>query len=679
MQTRSTILGKRGHQDSSSISPANSFCEQLQTPDNTPSPKRARTTTVVVDGDSNKENIPPFNDSPINIDISPRAVRALRRNATESVFTPTRSRALRRHTSASSLEPATPTSNLVELTLTPPPSPPVSLLPIHARVRALLRSTCNNTSSQIAGRDTERTSLLKFLTSFIDGTPTDHDPDPTSMFISGAPGTGKTALVNAVIRDLSAKNDHVQVVFINCMALKSVDALWERIIEDLVTAPKKKSTANRKTNAYDRLKTLLSTLNTQCILILDELDHVTPNSQCLASIFSLSRAIPSVLRLIGIANTHTLTASSTSGTFAPSTDIQTIHFAPYTPIQLQGILQSRLSPLHGTECPPEVAVEVKKFLPPPTLMLLTKKVAALTGDVRSLFEVLRGAIDLAVVPSTTQQPVDENPFNFPKATVTPQHILAALKAYTPAASKIPTTNSNANTSPTTSNSETVTKIRNLGLQAQLVLLTILLASKRLDVGLSLSTSSTASPKKPTASASKRAASSFNPCTPGTAIGMETGLLYTYYSTVLSRADLGIFEPVSRSEFADLMGVLEGVGLVSLSSSLLASVSGPSPGKGKKAFGRSTSFGAGLGKNGAGAVGELRLVEGVWADEILRGLGATGTDVLPASDDMPVDARKEEIRSIWEREKSRLTKDLKSLASAASAASRPETFAEAFQD
>ena len=34
-------------------------------------------------------------------------------------------------------------------------------------------------------------------------------------------------------------------------------------------------------------------------------------------------------------------------------------------------------------------------------MLLTKKVAALTGDVRSLFEVLRGAIDLAVAPSTT--------------------------------------------------------------------------------------------------------------------------------------------------------------------------------------------------------------------------------------------------------------------------------------
>ena len=341
-------------------------------------------------------------------------------------------------------------------------------------------------------------------------------------------------------------------------------------------------------------------------------------------------------------------------------------------MQLQDILQSRLSPLHTTE----LAVEIKKFLPPPTLMLLTKKVAALTGDVRSLFEVLRGAIDLAVAPSTTRKSMDENPFNPPKATVTPQHILAALKAYAPAAPLASTTNSIANTSPTTSNSETVTKIRNLGLQAQLVLLTIMLGSKRLEVGLSLSTSSNASPKKPTAAALKRTASSPNPAL-GTAVGIETGLLHTYYTTVLSRSDLGIFDPVSRSEFGDLLGVLEGVGLVSLSSSLFASESGSSPSKGKKAFGRSASFGSGLGKNGAGAVGVVRLVEGLWADEILRGLGASGSDSSPISDDMPVDARKEEICGIWEQEKSRLTRDLKSLVSSSSRSA--ETFAGAFQD
>ena len=70
----------------------------------------------------------------------------------------------------------------------------------------------------------------------------------------------------------------------------------------------------------------------------------------------------------------------------------------------------------------------------------------------------------------------------------------------------------------------MTKIRNLGLQAQLVLLTIMLGSKRLEVGLSLSTSSNASPKKPTAAALKRTASSPNPAL-DTAVGIETGLLH----------------------------------------------------------------------------------------------------------------------------------------------------------
>ena len=119
----------------------------------------------------------------------------------------------------------------------------------------------------------------------------------------------------------------------------------------------------------------------------------------------------------------------------PSKNVQTIHFAPYTPTQLQDILQSCSSPLHSTE----LAAEVKKFLPPPTLMLLTKKVAALTGDIRSLF----------------------------------------------------------------------------------VLLTILLGSKRLKVGLSLSTSSNTSPKRPTAAALKRTASSPNPAV-GAAVRIETG-------------------------------------------------------------------------------------------------------------------------------------------------------------
>ena len=350
--------------------------------------------------------------------------------------------------------------------------------------------------------------------------------------------------------------------------------------------------------------------------------------------------------------------------------MQTIHFAPYTPVQLQEILQSRLTTLSQDE---NLATDVKKFLPNPTLMLLTKKVAALTGDVRSLFEVLRGAIDLAIAQVKTPSE-DDNPLNIPPTTVTPQHVLAALKAYTPA-SAAPIASAAA-PSTSQSNSETVTKIRNLGLQARLVLLNILLASKRLEAGLSLSAATMSSPRKPSASPIKRTSSLpiATSSTPG--IGIETGTLHTFYSAVLSRTEMGIFEPVSRSEFGDLLGVLEGVGIASLSSSLAtASGSSSSSGKGRKAFGRSASFGAGLGKNGAGAVGEVRLVEGMWGDEVLRGLGITG---VPAAEGASVDSREEELRGIWERERVRLTKDIKAT-TAASNISRIDTIAGAFQD
>lgn len=92
--TRSSVLGKRGHQQEGSVStlPVITPCDQLQTPDPTPNPKRARTSIGVVDGDSNKENVPPYTPELINVDApSPRGARALRRTTTE-LTTPARAR-----------------------------------------------------------------------------------------------------------------------------------------------------------------------------------------------------------------------------------------------------------------------------------------------------------------------------------------------------------------------------------------------------------------------------------------------------------------------------------------------------------------------------------------------------------------------------------------------------------
>jgi cell division control protein 6 len=194
------------------------------------------------------------------------------------------------------------------------------------------------------------------------------------------------------------------------------------------------------------------------------------------------------------------------------------------------------------------------------------------------------------------------------------------------------------------NSETATKVRNLGLQAQLALLSILLASKRLEAGLFLSGSPSSTSPKPKSPIKRTSSASSSTLSNTSGTGIETTTLHTYYTTVLTRASNEVFTPVSRSEFADVVGMLEVVGLACLSSAMSAS-----PVKGKRTFGRSASFGgAGGGKGVSG--GEVKIAEGVRVDEVLRGLGVGSEEQK--------DIRAEEICAIWEKEKARLGKDVR---------------------
>ena len=84
-----SVLGKRSHQttqvEASDASPPCDFQGSLAlpTPDSTPNPKRAKTTGAVLDGDHNKENIPPFLVEAINASPSSlRRTRSLRRTST---------------------------------------------------------------------------------------------------------------------------------------------------------------------------------------------------------------------------------------------------------------------------------------------------------------------------------------------------------------------------------------------------------------------------------------------------------------------------------------------------------------------------------------------------------------------------------------------------------------------
>ncbi|CDO76726.1 hypothetical protein BN946_scf184796.g20 [Trametes cinnabarina] len=648
-----SVLGKRSHQIAHvEALDADAVCDlhdtqALPTPDSTPNPKRAKTTTTLLDGDHNKENIPPFILRPINGSPSSRVTRSVRRTSTMVSGASMRSPSTpRRYASASDLRTAaavadTPASCLAQLSLTtPPPTPPTSLLPIHVRARALLRPTCNDTP-QFAGRAFERQRIESFIIGFL----ASHiDPEgPSTLYVSGSPGTGKTALVNAVLASLDTKfqAEGTRVLIVNCMALDGVDVLWQRLAETLGTTGKPTSRVKRaKTSPKQAIENILMASECKCIVVLDELDHIASSSQALTPLFNLANSYSSCLRLIGIANTHTLTSSSCT-TFAIRSmfGVDTLHFSPYTPEQLLDILWTRLAPLSQGE--DSGCVErAKKFLPLPTLTLLSKKIAAQTGDVRAVFEVLRGAIDIAITATTSTDPL-----NVPTPSVTPSHILAALKAYAPAGktTPAPAPSSSATVTRKVSDSETVSKVRELGLQQRLVLLSMLLAVKSAEVGVPLSGSSP-SPSPPRTPVKRSHSAAALQASLPKQTSFELGQLHSYYSALLSRAENGVFTAVSRSEFGDLAGVLEVVGLLALSS--FGNTPSTPRKSGKKAFGRTASFASAL-----QSTQEARFVDGVRLDEVARGLG------LGVEDD-PADVREEEVRAIYEREQARIAREAK---------------------
>jgi cell division control protein 6 len=439
------------------------------------------------------------------------------------------------------------------------------------------------------------------------------------------------------------------------MALNGLDALWDRLYEELCrTKASKNAVKPCKAKGKQAVEKSLSSLNHKCIVVLDELDHIASSNQTLSSIFSMSEQYPTTFRIIGIANTHTLTSSLAQSSTCETSSVLTLHFGAYSSQQLLQVLQARLSPLYDNlECP-EATEQAKKFLPASTLTLLTKKIASQTGDVRVLFEVLRGAIDLAVTGSKVSNADDANPLTTPPFIVKPDHILAALKAYLPSSGGGRSSSSLA-LSPTSN--ETVSKVRNLGLQVRLALLCILLASKRTEATLSLSSSTTSTPAK---SPVKRAGSVSQ-----RSAGLDVAQLHAYYSTVLTRADNDIFTPVSRSEFSDLIGMLETIGLVASRSARMATAS---PSKtGRRALGRAASFGGAA--KGVAAGQDIKLVETIRADEVLRGLGVTDHSAVS-------DVREEEVRAIWARECGRTTRESKTKSASGMGSDKP--FDEAFE-
>jgi Cdc6-like AAA superfamily ATPase len=205
----------------------------------------------------------------------------------------------------------------------------------------------------------------------------------SSLYISGAPGTGKTALVMEVVRDLESlsKGKHLPAfsfISINAMKLATAEELYTQLAMDLldIYLPSKGAASFLDAHFSGRSS------RPHAILLVDELDFlVTRNQMVLYNLFNWPLLPHSRLLVVCIANTMDLPerlAPKVSSRLSNSR----IVFPPYSKEQLTEIVTDRLGPAASI-----FDVEAVKFV--------AAAVSNVNGDVRRLLQILRKALVLA--------------------------------------------------------------------------------------------------------------------------------------------------------------------------------------------------------------------------------------------------------------------------------------------
>ncbi|KAJ8132562.1 hypothetical protein O1611_g1069 [Lasiodiplodia mahajangana] len=268
------------------------------------------------------------------------------------------------------------------------PFTPSAIQTVYHHARQLFSRSAD--PGQLIGRDDERQHLTTYLQRCKSSTPSG------CVYVSGPPGTGKSAMVNEVTQAL-VHSTSIKKAYVNCMSIKSSRDLYETILEqisDLSDLPEGDASV-----ALEKLLMPRKKSKSVYLVILDEIDHIlTLDLESLYKVFEWSMQKTSRLMLIGIANALDLTDRFLPRLKSRNLKPELLPFLPYSAIQIKTIITSRLKGLvtEGSPLP---------FFHPAAIELCSRKVSSQTGDLRKAFEICRRAIDL--VEMETKQKHEE--------------------------------------------------------------------------------------------------------------------------------------------------------------------------------------------------------------------------------------------------------------------------------
>uniref|UniRef100_A0A1A8GBY1 Cell division control protein n=2 Tax=Nothobranchius korthausae TaxID=1143690 RepID=A0A1A8GBY1_9TELE len=221
----------------------------------------------------------------------------------------------------------------------------------------------------ILSREAEQTSIRSFLQETV------LQRRPGSLYISGAPGTGKTACLSCVLKDMKAELSSVLTVLVNCMSLRSAHSIFPLLADKLKVLSGQKG-----------LQKFFTSPGPAVLLVLDEMDQLDSKAQdVLYTLFEWPHLPSSRLCLIGIANALDLTDRILPRLQAgPHQRPLLLNFPPYSRQELAAIVQDRLA-----------QASAEALLDASAVQFCARKVSAVSGDARKALDICRRAVEMA--------------------------------------------------------------------------------------------------------------------------------------------------------------------------------------------------------------------------------------------------------------------------------------------
>ncbi|KAF9132670.1 Origin recognition complex, subunit 1 [Mortierella sp. 14UC] len=209
------------------------------------------------------------------------------------------------------------------------------------------------------------------------------DGTGSCIYISGVPGTGKTATVHEVIRSLQAKAEEGEISpfqFVEINGMKVTEPSYAYVLLWMALS-EQKVTANHALQLLEKQFSTPGPRRLPCVVLMDELDLlVTSKQTVMYNFFEWPNWLHSRLIVVAVANTMDLPERMLSNKVSSRLGLTRINFQPYTYQQLVKIVESRLE---GIKTFRREAIE-----------FAARKVGAVSGDARRALDICRRAVEI---------------------------------------------------------------------------------------------------------------------------------------------------------------------------------------------------------------------------------------------------------------------------------------------